>query len=551
MKRFCDRYLLNFMFGSSFWLLSFFTLFVWRSPPVIAAEKISFRYGLLEFSIPINSLETYATTGKTDRHLATYINSSNSQASAKFRKLLTYKLDIDSIIIYRFFNSYFGKTILSYLGEIIEIRPTKNGFYALRSALILATNEPEGLTLLNILQNFPTETIYIDGEISIKLADALVELTEQNKKAIATIQHQALIKATNEPKIDFTQQIDLKKPGSFTWKQETLTFNDTKRNRSFTAELYRPKLNTSIPVIIISPGLSADANDFDYLAQYLASYGFAVAVVNHPGSDHQRVENFFAGLNQEIVEAKEFIDRPHDISYLLDKLQEQEVTNSYQNGHLNLKQVGIIGHSFGAYTALALAGAKLNIEHLQQYCQSDAINSDSFNFSLLLQCLAAELPTTKNYQLSDQRIQAVFTMNLISSSIFGQRGLSEVTIPITLVAGTEDIITPALLEQIQPFTWLKSPDKYLLLIEKGEHVYSNTMSFDLTTSPLKNHNNYISDLSREHIKVISLAFMQKYLAENNNYHVFLSSNYAKYLSQDSLKLNLVNSLSKKSLNISD
>ena len=32
-------------------------LFFWRSPLTLAAEKISFRYGYLEFEIPVDSLE--------------------------------------------------------------------------------------------------------------------------------------------------------------------------------------------------------------------------------------------------------------------------------------------------------------------------------------------------------------------------------------------------------------------------------------------------------------------------------------------------------------
>jgi predicted dienelactone hydrolase len=534
----------NIVFNSCLWLLSFVSIFLCRSPNTIAAEKVAFWYSLLEFSIPVSSLETYAETGTVDRYLATYVSSNNTQALAKFKKILTYKLDIDSITLYRFFNSSVGKTVLSYLGEIIQTSPDQNGFYALRSALILAANESEGLTLLNILQNFPTETIHIDGETSIKLAGALVELIEQNKQAIATIQEQANIEAQSKSSIDFTQQLDIRKSGSVTWKQETLTFNDIKRNRSFTTELYRPKLNTSIPVIVISPGLGADANSFDYLAEHLVSYGFAVAIVNHPGSDRNRIENFFAGLNKEIVEAREFIDRPRDISYLLDKLQQREQTNSFP-GHLNLKQVGIIGHSFGAYTAFALAGAKLNIEHLQQYCQSNAIDADSFNSSLLLQCLAAELSENKDYRLFDPRIKAIFAMNPIISSIFGEKELSKIDLPLTFVAGTQDIITPALLEQIKPFTWLKSHNKYLLLIDRSNHIYDNSKGMSLISN-IAPHNNSVRTLPREYLKVISLAFMQKYIANNDDYQIFLNNKYAHFISNDRLKLNLVYSLSEKS-----
>ena len=38
-----------------------------------------------------------------------------------------------------------------------------------------------------------------------------------------------------------------------------------------------------------------------------------------------------------------------------------------------------------------------------------------------------------------------------------------------LIAGSADTVAPALLEQIQPFTWLTSPNKYLVLMNNGTH----------------------------------------------------------------------------------
>lgn len=224
------------------------------------------------------------------------------------------------------------------------------------------------------------------------------------------------------------------------------------------------------------------------------------------GSDRQRIEDFFRVINREIVEAKEFIDRPRDISYLLDELQQRQSMKSGINSRFNLEKVGIIGHSFGGYTALALAGAKLNLEHLEQYCESSEINYDAFNISLLLQCRAAQLYTLEKYSLSDPRIQAVFAINPVTSSIFGQNGLSNIELPITFVAGSEDLITPALLEQIKPFTWLESSHKYLLFIEKGNHVYSNSENFGLITNEQKNDSSNLK-FFHEYIKAMTLVFM--------------------------------------------
>ncbi|VEP12513.1 conserved hypothetical protein [Hyella patelloides LEGE 07179] len=544
MKKNLGFYLLLMLVSGMFCL--------WRTPPIRAAEKISFRYSLLEFSLPVASLEAYAKTGEIDRYLRSYLKSASPQELIRLRELLNYQIDIGQTKVYRFFNSSIGKNILQYSGNFIQASPTQNGFYGLRSAFILAAGEPDGLSLLNILRHFPSKTIYINGEDSLNLAHTLIEAVTQTQKAIAAIQNQADLEIQSKPQVDFTQQPDIRKAGTFTWKQKTITFDDTQRNRSFNASLYRPQVSTSksIPTIIVSPGLGADGSSFDYLGQHLASYGFAVIIVDHPGSDRLRVENFFKGINREIIEAEEFIARPGDISYMLDELQRRELTNPSPNNRLNLERVGMIGHSLGAYTALALAGAELNLEHLQQSCQEDTNAPDYLNFSLLFQCVAAELSTTENYQLFDPRIKAVFALNPMNSLVFGQQGLSKIQVPVTFVAGGEDVVTPALLEQFIPFTWLESPHKYLLSIDKGSHTYESINNF-YSTGNINRSQNLSQKLSQNYLQAITLAFMKNYLVKNNDYQIFLNSGYAQFISHDSLKLNLVNSLNEDKFKIDE
>ncbi|MEL6928455.1 MAG: alpha/beta fold hydrolase, partial [Cyanobacteria bacterium J06600_6] len=422
----------------------------WRSPIVEAAEKISFRYGMVEFAVPVASLENFATTGEVDRYLDIYLDSATPKELAKLQELANYSLEVDRVTVYRFFNSALGQKILQNLGAIIQPSPTKAGLHALRSSLIRAAGEKEGLNLLNVVRNYPAQTIYINGKNGLKLANTFGKLQKRTKKAIAIIKQQADLSSMDELDLDFTQKLDLRQPGIFTSSKEVILFNDRRRQRSFSANFYRPQLQTQIPTVVISPGLGGDSRSFDYLAQHLVSYGFAVIVVNHPGSDRQKVDNFFKGIDRRIVEAQEFIDRPQDISYILDRLQQQEAANLAPRHRLNLRRVGIIGHSFGAYTALALAGGKINIQGLQRSCKQHRVANNSLNLSLLLQCLAVELPDTSKHNLSDSRIKATFVLNPMNSLLFGQKGLSKIKTPVAFISGGKDLVTPPLSEQIIP-----------------------------------------------------------------------------------------------------
>jgi predicted dienelactone hydrolase len=525
--------------------------------PATAAEKVSFWYSALEFSVDINDLEKnleidletpiVEIEGNTFTEVHKEVNFINSPPTPKtqWQSLLTREIRLDRVTVSRLLHSALGTRILHSIGEIIRVSPQQNGFYALRSALILAPDSSGRFTLLDIIRQFPAETINIDAQVIFKLVDVFGQLQTETQKEIVAIKEQAAIASPSKSVTDFTQQpdIDIRNPGYFTWHQENLTLYDQKRDRSLAVTLYRPQTNfdtsAKIPLVIISPGFSAEKEQFRYLAEHLASYGMAVAILDHPGSDYTQVENFLAGTTKEILTAQELINRPQDVSYLLDELQRKQQVNPSSLGKLNLEKVGIIGHSIGSYTALALGGAKLDLKQLQQYCSTKVVDSNWFNPSMVVQCLAAKLSPTKNYQLSDRRITAIFAMNPFSSKIFGKTGLNQLRIPIAFVGGSQDLFTPILSEQIEPFAWLGSREKYLLLIDRGTHTYHPIKL--LKTLALNTRKNSLNpQLARSYIKVMSLAFMQSQITHQSKYRRFLTNNYARHISQKPMKLNLVN-----------
>ena len=518
---------------------------LWRSPSVTAAEKISFRYGMVEFALPVTSLENFASTGEVDRYLDIYLASATPKELARLQELANSTLEVDRVTVYRFFNSALGQKILQNLGTIIQPSPTRSGLHALRSSLIGAAGE-EGLSVLNAIRHYPAKTIYINGKNGLKLAKTYGKLKQRTQKAIATIERVAERESKEDFKIDFQQRLDLRQSGIFSSTYETITFNDRRRQRSFTANFYRPQLKTNIPTIVISPGLGGDSRSFDYLARHLVSYGFAVIVVDHPGSDRRKIDNFFKGMERKIVEAQEFIDRPRDISFLLDRLQQREAASFAPRQRLNLKRVGIIGHSYGAYTALALAGGKINVKGLQRACEKRRVANNSLNLSLLLQCLATELPNQKKHRLADPRIKAVFVLNPMNSLLFGKQGLSKIKIPVAFVSGGKDSITPPLSEQIVPFTWLKNDDKHLFLIEQGGHTYVGADDPATQKHQALVKSSHLS-IYQDYFRATTVAFMQNYLVENHNYADYLSHNYAQFISRQPLEFNQIRELERHQL----
>ena len=445
------------------------------STPGLAAERISFFYPPFgEFSLSVDSLETFAKVGKIDQDFSFYASRATPQQLAQLRDLLQQRFNLTPTLVSQVTYSPIGEQLVQQLGKLLLTESRQNGFYAIRASLILAAADREGLTVVNLLRKFPSNTVRVNFTEGLRIVDDLSQLLKKKDEVVASLQKEAIAQAANST-VDFSKQPDLRSPGKFRWLKKSLELNDISRSRRLPVDIYLPTTQNSeptdqnspsppFPLIVISHGLASDRSTFVYLAEHLASYGFAVAVLEHPGSNAKRFQEYFAGLASP-PEPEEFIDRPLDIKYLLDELQRLEKSDPTLHGKLNFQQVGAIGQSFGGYTVLTLAGAKINFEQLRQDCNP---NSSSFNLSLLLQCEASKLPQ-KNYELKDDRIKAIMAINPIDSLVLGEGGVSQIKMPVMLVAGSQDIFAPPVFEQIRPFTWLSDPNKYLALIENATH----------------------------------------------------------------------------------
>ena len=503
---------------------------------VSAAEDIFLDYGSFQFSLSIESLDTYAKTGKIEGNLADYAIFLHEEQLEKLKTALLTNADISHLSVAQFLYSYQGEKILEKIGQVIQTKSGQSGFYGIRSALIMAAADEEGLTLLNFLKQFPTKGIRINSERGFEIIEKLSNIIQETSKEIADIEQKALRETLESTIVDVTPAPDFSQPGNIAWERQLHTMQDTNRRRTFPVEVYLPKLpvyHNPLPLVVISHGLGSDRNTFAYLAKHFVSQGFAVAVPEHPGSNASQIQKLLEGLANEVTPPEEFINRPLDISYLLDQLA------VIYEGRINTKQVGIIGQSFGGYTALALAGAQLNFPQLKVECHD---LNESFNLSLLLQCLALESSETTT-DLRDERITSAIAINPLTSAIFGQEGMAQIDIPVMLVAGSADPFTPALPEQIKPFTWLTTSEKYLTLLKGGTHFSTLNESSDSSSISLPEAAiGPDPKIAQKYIKQLGLVFFSAYVRERAYYLGYLNADYGRQISNIRMPLSLLRSL---------
>lgn len=518
-----------------------------NSNSVMAAERIYGSYSALELSISVNALENYAKTGVIDDDLAAYQQYLPLQKIQELRRILLSPVKVSPVVVSQFLYTPQGEFLLRRLTQVIKTksRQSKPSFYALRAALILASAESGGLTLLNVLRKYPTSSIHLDLVQSLEIVGELEKLVNETNRAIATVSQKSKIEAATIPQPNLSQLPDLRSQGQFKSQKYILKFFDLTRNRLLLTDVYVPNIKTSTPVIVISHGLGLDSSNFQYLATHLASHGFAVVVPNHPGSDAKQLRSLLNGSASEVAEPGEFKDRPLDVKYILDKLEKSNRSDSRFKGRLNLQQVGVFGQSLGGYTALALAGAKINFEQLKQDCQPEVLQ-DSWNMSLLLQCRALELSISKSgkeYNLRDERVKAAIAVNPITSSIFGKAGLSQIKTPVMIVGSSDDTVAPALYEQILPFSWFANSQKYLVMLVGGTH-FSTIGNGNPANQQVALPADMIGDASqaRRYMNVLSLPFFKTYVAGKSKYIPYLNAAYTQSISSKSLGLSLIESL---------
>ena len=505
----------------------------------IAAEEIYFKYGPIKLSLSVDSLAQFSEEGKVNKELAFYLGYLSESQQQQFQNILKLRLPISASRLYPILRSYEGEMCLNYFGEFIQIPGGRNGMGAIRAALVQAAADPEGANLVNVLKKFPTD-IQLDIQ---KLLSAIKTQSAQRRETKPFLK---FLRSFNDPRAIPSRRYagrkkDLRQPGAFTYTQQTLEFNDPSRQRKIPVDLYLPQTQdqTPLPLIIVSNGFGVPRNQGNTsVAHHLASYGFAVIIPDHPGSSRQQQIAFLQGrAGREMIKAKEFIDRPLDISFILDQLD--EMTFSRLKPKFNLDSVGIFGHSYGTPAVFSLAGGKISPASLENKCK---LPLNLTNISLVMQCSATRL-VERSQSLKDQRIKAIFTLTPFNSVLFGEAGLKPIQIPSFIVGYGNDIFTPFHAEQLPAFNWLSQSRRYLALIQGVEHLKFNLDSLTQGDSSEANLINEIMqgvpDKVKGYVRTLSVAFFSAYLLDKSQFQYYLQAPYVRAIAEKDFPIQLM------------
>jgi predicted dienelactone hydrolase len=541
-------------------LLSLGILPIFLQPEkVVAAERITTFLGPLQISISVDSLETFAQEGKINPDLALIINRLNEPTKIKLRKILQQRFEVEPAFISRYVRLSIAERILGKIGEVVQLQPGVNGLTGMRAAAILAAADPEeGLTVINVLRHFPSQDIHLNSTLLLQLGKELGNVAKYRQVAVAEVIQQSASEAEATP-IDTSQLKDLSQTGKWQVTKEAMSFKiDSPRLKDLglsstyelNFDLYLPQDKPQpAPLVVVVQGFGATVDTYGYVAEQLASHGYVVASIEHLGTN---LAERLAFSNEELsswITPTEFITRPLDVTHLLDELEDLVAKDPQWAARLNLNRVGVFGYSFGGYSALAIAGAEIDRSRLAAECRQKNLNTV---LSFYFQCQAQYLPPI-NFQVRDPRIKAVFSIYPLTNPIFGPEGMSKIDIPTMILTGSQDTTVPPVQNQIHPFLWLETADKYLALLDPGTHFTTvkeedrgieGIPSIEIERQPDNN-----SPIARDYLNAMSVAFFNQHLQGLEEYTPYLTATYTQNISQSDISIHLVQSLQSEQLEI--
>jgi len=147
-------------------------------------------------------------------------------------------------------------------------------------------------------------------------------------------------------------------------ESKTFDMNYPKADRVLPVRIYLPKSESPAPVILFSHGLGGSRDNNPNLGNHWAARGYVVVFVQHPGSDERVWKEVPLGQRMNALgkaaSTENFTRRGEDIPVVIDYLTKWNVDKDHPlHGRLDLKHIGMSGHSFGANTTQAIAGQKL------------------------------------------------------------------------------------------------------------------------------------------------------------------------------------------------
>lgn len=214
------------------------------------------------------------------------------------------------------------------------------------------------------------------------------------------------------------------------------------------------------PMMVFSHGNGSLAEQSFTYTEHFASHGWIVVAPYHTNNsifDNPSSINYLSS-----------IDRPQDIAALLDWTEALPPEEAHEiDGHIDRDKIVMSGHSFGAFTTMAVAGAQFDVDSVVAQCMRGEINQS------LCEIFGEAYQELFRDGFTEPRFKAAIPHTPGIGPAF-EDGVDQITIPLLMMTARRDRALPA--EENGDYMWNRmttGPHARFDLPNGGHFTYSN------------------------------------------------------------------------------
>jgi predicted dienelactone hydrolase len=259
------------------------------------------------------------------------------------------------------------------------------------------------------------------------------------------------------------------------------------------------------PVVIFSHGLGGSCTGYGFLGQYWAAHGYVSIHLTHPGSDTSLLARPLAqiptAMRAATIDPAILLGRPRQVAVVIAALSEIERQIPALAGRLDRERIAVAGHSFGAYTTMMVAGAKI------------------------------DLPGKPDTVVSDPRPRCFLTLSPQGTGpAFDRQAWDGITRPVLMMTGSLDEQPKAVSWgdthqggewRSEPFRLMAPGDKWLVWIDGARHSTFSGGAGAQLSGELKPDPQHFA-----WVQAMSLAFFDAYLRDDASARRWLAEDAA-------------------------
>jgi predicted dienelactone hydrolase len=182
-------------------------------------------------------------------------------------------------------------------------------------------------------------------------------------------------------------------------------------------------------LIVLSHGLGGSELAHSRLAEALAARGYLVAALRHPG------DNWMDDSLLKKTPERYFFERPRQVSRVIDALMADPTWKDRIARDAKGPRIGVLGHSAGGYTVLALAGGVPDLAQANRHCREEGKDDPLFCRTGRIE--RPGVPPQAGPALKDERVRAVVALAPVGV-LFTAESLAKVQVPVAIYAGAKD-----------------------------------------------------------------------------------------------------------------